>query len=75
MTTDTVHKIAGRTITVAGKSITFCGMAKGAAMIAPNMGTMLGLVLCDAAISPELRKRRCCRPSKRRSTASASTDT
>jgi glutamate N-acetyltransferase/amino-acid N-acetyltransferase len=54
MTTDTTHKLASAAITTPTGEVRICGMAKGAAMIAPNMGTMLGLVLCDAAISPEL---------------------
>ncbi|MBI1902748.1 MAG: bifunctional glutamate N-acetyltransferase/amino-acid acetyltransferase ArgJ [Planctomycetia bacterium] len=52
MTTDTRHKLAGRSLLVRGKSIRVCGMAKGAAMIGPNMATMLCLVLTDAALSP-----------------------
>jgi glutamate N-acetyltransferase / amino-acid N-acetyltransferase len=52
MTTDTVHKVAGRTLSLAERTITVSGMCKGAAMIAPNMGTMLGLVLTDAALTP-----------------------
>jgi glutamate N-acetyltransferase/amino-acid N-acetyltransferase len=52
MTTDTVHKVAGRTLTLDGRTITIAGMCKGAAMIAPNMGTMLGLLLTDAPLTP-----------------------
>jgi glutamate N-acetyltransferase/amino-acid N-acetyltransferase len=52
MTTDTVHKIAGRTLLLNDRTITVAGMCKGAAMIAPNMGTMLGLVLTDAKLTP-----------------------
>jgi glutamate N-acetyltransferase / amino-acid N-acetyltransferase len=51
MTTDTVHKLHSLSVTVAGRAIHITGMCKGAAMIAPNMGTMLGLVLTDAPIS------------------------
>jgi glutamate N-acetyltransferase/amino-acid N-acetyltransferase len=51
MTTDTVHKVAGRTITLGKRKVTVTGMCKGAAMIAPNMGTMLGLVLTDAHLT------------------------
>ena len=51
MTTDTVHKLAGRTLKIGNRSIQITGMCKGAAMIAPNMGTMLGLVLTDAPIA------------------------
>jgi len=50
MTTDTVHKLAGRTLTLAGQEIQITGMAKGAAMIGPSMATMLGLILTDAAL-------------------------
>jgi glutamate N-acetyltransferase / amino-acid N-acetyltransferase len=51
MTTDTVHKVAGRSITIGGRTIQIAGMCKGAAMIAPNLGTMLGLILTDASLS------------------------
>jgi glutamate N-acetyltransferase/amino-acid N-acetyltransferase len=54
MTTDTVHKIAGRAGTIGGRAVQITGMAKGAAMIAPNMGTMLGLVMTDAFIPPRI---------------------
>jgi glutamate N-acetyltransferase/amino-acid N-acetyltransferase len=51
MTTDTVHKVAGRAIPCSDRTIQIAGMCKGAAMIAPNMGTMLGLILTDAPLS------------------------
>jgi len=51
MTTDTVHKLAGQSIAINGRQFQITGMCKGAAMIAPNMGTMLGLVLTDAPIA------------------------
>jgi len=50
MTTDTVPKVRGREITLAGTPTRVTGMAKGAAMIGPNMGTMLSLVMTDAAL-------------------------
>ncbi|MEX0675947.1 MAG: bifunctional glutamate N-acetyltransferase/amino-acid acetyltransferase ArgJ [Pirellulales bacterium] len=50
MTTDTVHKLSGRQLNVAGRRVQITGMAKGAAMIGPHMATMLGLVLTDAAL-------------------------
>jgi len=53
LTTDTVHKIAGRTIQLSRGEVHVLGMAKGAAMIAPNMATMLGLILTDAALDIE----------------------
>jgi glutamate N-acetyltransferase/amino-acid N-acetyltransferase len=52
MTTDSVPKVVSRKFNLGGKTVTILGLAKGAAMIAPNMGTMLAAVLCDAKISP-----------------------
>lgn len=52
MTTDLVPKIIKKTVVLAGKEVTIVGMAKGAGMIMPNMATMLGFVLTDAAIAP-----------------------
>ena len=48
MTTDTRPKLAARR--VGGASL--LGMAKGAAMIHPNMATMLAVVVTDAAVEP-----------------------
>jgi glutamate N-acetyltransferase/amino-acid N-acetyltransferase len=53
LTTDTRTKIAARTVETASGTIRVAGFAKGAAMIAPNMATMLAFVLTDAAASPE----------------------
>ncbi|MHC4405514.1 MAG: bifunctional ornithine acetyltransferase/N-acetylglutamate synthase, partial [Planctomycetota bacterium] len=53
MTTDTVHKLAGRTVSLDGGEVQITGMAKGAAMIGPNMATMLGLILTDGALDPK----------------------
>ncbi len=50
MTTDTIHKLYCQTAIVGERNFQITGMCKGAAMIAPNMGTMLGLVLTDAPI-------------------------
>jgi glutamate N-acetyltransferase / amino-acid N-acetyltransferase len=52
LTTDTIHKLAGRTISIAGRDIQITGMAKGAAMMGPNMATMLALIMTDAALTP-----------------------
>jgi len=52
MTTDTVHKLSSRTIEVAGRAVGLLGVAKGAAMIAPNMATMLAVIVTDAALKP-----------------------
>jgi glutamate N-acetyltransferase/amino-acid N-acetyltransferase len=54
MTTDTRHKLAGRTLTIRGRTVHVCGLAKGAAMIGPNMATMLSVVLTDAALRPDV---------------------
>ncbi len=56
MTTDLVPKIIKKTVLIEGKEITILGMAKGAGMIMPNMATMLGFVLTDAAVSPRICK-------------------
>ncbi|MDY3554118.1 bifunctional glutamate N-acetyltransferase/amino-acid acetyltransferase ArgJ [Gemmata sp. JC717] len=48
LTTDTGIKIATRR----HAPFTITGFAKGAAMIGPNMATMLGFVLTDAAVAP-----------------------
>lgn len=53
LTTDTIHKLAGRTITISGRKIQITGMSKGAAMMGPNMATMLGLIVTDAPLTPE----------------------
>ena len=52
MTTDTVPKLAVRQADVSGRRVTVSGAAKGAAMIGPNMATMLAVILTDAALSP-----------------------
>jgi glutamate N-acetyltransferase/amino-acid N-acetyltransferase len=48
MTTDTRPKLAARRVGDAS----LLGMAKGAAMIHPNMATMLAVVVTDAAVAP-----------------------
>jgi glutamate N-acetyltransferase / amino-acid N-acetyltransferase len=53
MTTDTVRKEAvAAGSTTGGGSFTVGGMAKGAAMLAPNMATMLAVLTTDAAAEP-----------------------
>lgn len=55
MTTDTRPKLATiSSATVAGHSYHITGIAKGAGMIAPNMATMLSVLVTDAVISPTL---------------------
>jgi glutamate N-acetyltransferase/amino-acid N-acetyltransferase len=50
MTTDTVPKIRGREVSIGGVTTHITGIAKGAAMIGPNMGTMLSLIMTDAPL-------------------------
>ncbi|MGD0899693.1 MAG: bifunctional glutamate N-acetyltransferase/amino-acid acetyltransferase ArgJ [Thermoguttaceae bacterium] len=52
LTTDTVTKIAGRTVSIGGCEVRIVGIAKGAAMMGPNMATMLALILTDAPLDP-----------------------
>ena len=51
LTTDTCHKISSRTFNIGEQSITVTGIAKGAAMIGPNLATMLAVVMTDAPLS------------------------
>jgi glutamate N-acetyltransferase/amino-acid N-acetyltransferase len=53
LTTDTRVKVATRALLLAGGEVRLTGFAKGAAMIGPNMATMLAFVLTDAAVAPE----------------------
>ena len=54
MTTDTFPKGASETISVGGKSVNICGIAKGSGMIAPDMATMLVYIFTDASITKTL---------------------
>ncbi|HQR07538.1 MAG TPA: bifunctional glutamate N-acetyltransferase/amino-acid acetyltransferase ArgJ [Gemmatales bacterium] len=54
LTTDTKVKVACLEVNLHGTAVRFTGIAKGAAMIGPNMATMLGFILTDAAIAPSL---------------------
>jgi len=53
MTTDTVQKLSTRTVMLSGKPIRITGVCKGAAMIAPNMATMLCAIMTDAQIGSD----------------------
>ena len=57
LTTDTVTKVASRQLTLGGREIRLLGFAKGAAMIGPNMATMLGLLLTDAPLTADSAQR------------------
>ncbi len=52
LTTDTCTKIARTAIELDGEEVTLIGIAKGSGMIEPNMATMLGFILTDAAATP-----------------------
>src|SRR6266550_6641237 len=50
LTTDVGPKVTQATFTIGGKRGRIVGVAKGAGMIHPNMATMLGFVMTDAAL-------------------------
>lgn len=52
LTTDTCIKVSTRSLKLDGAEVRLTGLAKGAAMIGPNMATMLAFVLSDAAVNP-----------------------
>jgi len=57
VTTDAYPKRGVRRIAVRGGRVTLGGIAKGAGMIAPDMGTMLAYVFTDASLRPaDLRR-------------------
>lgn len=53
MTTDTYAKMASRTVTADGRSCSVVGVVKGAGMIHPNMATLIGVLMTDAALEPK----------------------
>ncbi|MBB5745153.1 bifunctional glutamate N-acetyltransferase/amino-acid acetyltransferase ArgJ [Brevundimonas variabilis] len=52
MTTDTFPKGAYAECEIEGFRVRLAGIAKGSGMIAPDMATMLGFIVTDAAIAP-----------------------
>ena len=54
LTTDTFPKEGFVSFRLGETVINMGAVAKGSGMIHPNMGTMLGFIMCDAAIKPEL---------------------
>ncbi|TWU59848.1 Arginine biosynthesis bifunctional protein ArgJ [Rubripirellula tenax] len=52
-TTDAERKTVTRAIQIGQRTIKFAAMAKGAGMIAPNMATMLAVMMTDAPLSAE----------------------
>ncbi len=57
LTTDTFAKEGFLDFELDGTTINLAGIAKGSGMIHPNMATMLGFVVSDVAIEPELLDR------------------
>lgn len=58
MTTDLVPKVAvSEAAFASGPKASIWGAAKGSGMIAPNMATMLGFILTDAAVEPKLLRK------------------
>jgi glutamate N-acetyltransferase/amino-acid N-acetyltransferase len=53
LTTDTVLKQSVREVTVGGVGCRVSGVAKGAAMIGPNMATMLAVVMTDVSLTSD----------------------
>jgi glutamate N-acetyltransferase/amino-acid N-acetyltransferase len=53
-TTDTFPKAASREAVVGGATVRLVGFIKGSGMIAPDMATMLGFIVTDAAIAAPL---------------------
>jgi glutamate N-acetyltransferase/amino-acid N-acetyltransferase len=52
LTTDTRIKVATRAVDVGGAEVRLTGLAKGAAMIGPNLATLLAFVFTDASVAP-----------------------
>jgi acetylglutamate kinase len=52
MTTDTRVKMAWRTLRLDGKDVTLSAVCKGSGMIAPQLATMIAVVVTDCDISP-----------------------
>jgi glutamate N-acetyltransferase/amino-acid N-acetyltransferase len=54
LTTDLVPKTVSTEVELTGGPVRVTGICKGSGMIHPNMATMLGYLLTDAALSPQL---------------------
>lgn len=54
MTTDTTKKLASRTIEIDGKDVTIAGICKGSGMIAPQLATVIAVIVTDCAIDAQL---------------------
>ncbi len=56
MTTDTRPKLASVTAATSKGEVTLAGIVKGAGMIAPNMATMLSVIVSDAKLKTSLAR-------------------
>ena len=54
LTTDLVPKTVSTEVELSGGTVRVTGICKGSGMIHPNMATMLGYLLTDAALEPRL---------------------
>ena len=54
MTTDTFQKEGYLSFKIGKKKVNMAGIAKGSGMIHPDMATILGLIVTDCAIEPDL---------------------
>lgn len=54
MTTDTVRKLASRTIELDGQAVTVAGICKGSGMIAPQLATMIAVIVTDCAVDAQV---------------------
>lgn len=57
LTTDQDRKADCREVKLADQTVRLAAMAKGAGMIAPNMATMLSVVMTDAELDPQQSQR------------------
>jgi acetylglutamate kinase len=54
MTTDTRTKMASREVVVGGKAATVACIAKGSGMLAPQLATMICVVVTDVSVTPKV---------------------
>lgn len=57
LTTDLIPKTVSTQVVLSRGTVRITGICKGSGMIHPNMGTMLGYLLTDAALTPVLADR------------------
>jgi glutamate N-acetyltransferase / amino-acid N-acetyltransferase len=57
LTTDLVPKTVSETVELSGGAVRITGICKGSGMIHPNMATMLGYLLTDAKMTPEMAQK------------------